>query len=64
MNRSVKIVLALCFLILGCVLTENAQSMLVSDMEWLAPVYSVAGFIVVMVAGLYCVLKVVKPLIY
>ncbi|HEY8780788.1 MAG TPA: hypothetical protein VIM16_04165 [Mucilaginibacter sp.] len=64
MNRTVKILLALCCLVIGCVLTLVAQSMLLSDIEWLIPIFSVAGFIVIMVAGVYSFLEVAEPLVH
>jgi len=48
----------------GCVLTITSQSMLTSDMEWLSPVFTGFGFVLMMVAGLYSFLKGIKPLIY
>jgi nucleoside recognition membrane protein YjiH len=64
MIRTAKILIALCLMIIGCTLTIIAPTMLSSDMEWLTPVFSVTGFVTMMVAGLYCFLKVAKPLIY
>jgi hypothetical protein len=64
MNRTIKIMVALSCLMFGCVLTATSQSMLTSDMEWLSPLFTGFGFVLMMVAGLYSFLKGVKPLIY
>ena len=64
MNRTIKIMVALSCLVFGCVLTTASQSMLTSDMEWLSPVFTGFGFVLMMVAGLYSFLKVIKPFIY
>jgi hypothetical protein len=55
---------ALSCLMFGCTLTIASQSMLASDMEWLSPVFTGFGFVLMMVAGLYSFLKGLKPLIY
>jgi len=61
-----KIKVALSCLMFGCVLTTASQSMLTSDsdMEWLSPVFTGFGFVLMMVAGLYSFLKVIKPFLY
>lgn len=56
--------LAFCCLVVGCVLTTVSQSALLSETEWLNPIFTGCGFVFMMVAGLYSFLNIIGPLIY
>ncbi|HEY4324728.1 MAG TPA: hypothetical protein VGN20_12105 [Mucilaginibacter sp.] len=64
MNRTIKILLAFGCVIFGCVITTAAQDMISSDSEWLSPIASCVGFVLIMGAGLYSFLKIIRPLIF
>jgi hypothetical protein len=64
MNRTIKILLAFGCLVFGCIITAGAQNVLSSDSEWLSPVASSAGFVLIVGAGLYSFLKIIRPLIF
>jgi len=61
MKRAVKILVAFCCLIMGLVLTQVGQA--VPDAGELSPVFTGFGFLLMMVAGLYSFLKIMRPLI-
>jgi hypothetical protein len=64
MERALKIMLAFSCCVLGYALCFNPQSILPMDIECLDMVLSGVGFLLMMGAGLYGILKLARPLLY
>ncbi len=63
MKRAVKILLAFFCWILGYQLAFYTNSLFDTDYEWVYPVVSGLGSVLMMGAGLYGILKLVRPFI-
>ena len=63
MKRGVKILVACICCIVGCGLSINPQLFFDTDSEWLYSLFSGVGFVLMIVSGLYGVLKLLRPVI-
>jgi len=61
MKRAVKVAIAFCFLLIGSILTQAGQ--IEPDARELSPFLTGFGFVLIMVAGLYGFLKIMRPFV-
>ncbi len=64
MIQTIKISIAIVCLILGCLTTIFAPDLLTTNHLWLNPAVTLLSFVLIIVAGVYCFNKVIKPLIF
>ena len=64
MIQTIKISIAIVCLILGCLTTIFAPDLLTTNHLWLNPAVTLLSFVLIIVAGVYCFSKVIKPLIF
>ncbi len=64
MIQTIKISFAFVCLILGCLTTIFAPDMLATKQVWLNPTVTLSSFALIIVTGVYCFSKVIKPLIF
>jgi hypothetical protein len=64
MMRTLKILFAFSCCVLGYVLCFNPESITSTDFDLLNNILSTFGFLLMMFAGMYAMLKLAKPFVY